>query len=432
MRNSSRPSCPHAPLLVFVSSVLAILFITLAAIASLADPDLAFAVSRSPRKEESCKDSASMLADLALQKVLKEASPIYGTTAVNYGAESETAAWMSAYHDETLLVHMNIPGTHDAATWSDSSPTQDSLEYMNGLANVSAARPDFYRCQARSIAAMLDAGIRVLDLRYALDVTRTNLVFWHGDALQSETASVDHVLYSLYNWLEWHKSEAIFLSFRYTGGVNDAVTQAMLYATLTSPAARQYMVQARGELGTLGQARGKITLLRRFHLDLLAPMYEKSVPGIHFSPNNWTDNGPDITLVYNETTGAAAYIEDYYRPLTPNNSTAESNIRWKVNATEAHLRKAASGDYPNSLYWTFASSTNIENNPPITPVIQALGNGSESTPDGGVNDQLLPFLESMRGKRLGIVMFDFYDDVAELIPTFLALLGPDESASFSR
>ncbi|KAF7190894.1 1-phosphatidylinositol phosphodiesterase [Pseudocercospora fuligena] len=413
--------------------MLAILLITLVAIASLADPGLAFAVSPSPRKEESSnEDSASLLADLALQKVLKQASPIYGTTAVNYGAESDTATWMSAYHDETLLVHMNIPGTHDAATWNYSSATQDSLEYINDLANISAVRPDFYRCQARSIAAMLDAGIRVFDLRYALDVTRTNLVFWHGDALQSETASVDDVLFSLYNWLEWHKSEAIFLSFQYEGGGNDVITQAMLYATLTSPAARQYMVQARGELGTLGQARGKITLLRRFDLNLLAPMYENSIPGVHFSPNNWTDNGPDITLIYNETTGAAAYIEDYYQPLTPNNSTAETNIRWKVNATEAHLRKAASGDHPDSLYWTFASSTNTGNNPPITPVIQALGNGSKTTPDGGVNDQLLPFFESMRGKRLGIVMFDFYDDVAELVPTFLGLLGPDESASFSR
>ncbi|EME81500.1 uncharacterized protein MYCFIDRAFT_189591 [Pseudocercospora fijiensis CIRAD86] len=350
-----------------------------------------------------------MLADLALQKVLKEAAPIYGTTAVNYGAESESATWMSAYHNETLLVHMNIPGTHDAATWNYSSAN------INNLADVSALRPDFYRCQARSIAAMLDSGIRVFDLRYALD-----------------TASVDDVLYSLYNWLEWHKSEAVFLSLQHEGGHDDVVTQAMLYAILTSPAARQYVVQARGELGTLGQARGKITLLRRFDLDLLAPVYEDSIPGVHFSPNNWTDNGPDMILIYNDTTGAAAYIEDYYQPLTPQNSTAESNIRWKVNATEAHLRKAASGDHPDSLYWTFASSSNTENNPPITPVMQALGNGSNSTPDGGVNDQLLPVFKSMRGKRLGIVMFDFYDDVAELVPTFLGLLGPDESASFSR
>ena len=59
--------------------------------------------------------------------------------------------------------------------------------------------------------------------------------------------------------------------------------------------------------------------------------------------------------------------------------------------------------------------------PYVWPVIQALGNGTEYTPKGGVNDLLLPFLKEQKGKRVGIVMFDFFDQPGDLIETFLDL-----------
>lgn len=142
---------------------------------------------------------------------------------------------------------------------------------------------------------MLDAGIRVFDLRYAYDVTNTTLTFWHGPGLQSETATVDDVLYGFYHWLDQHPSEAVFLSFQYEGStsmnsVDDAGVQLMLFDTLSSPAARQYVLQTTGSIGTLGEARGKITLLKRFDFDLLPASYTSELPGLHFSPNDWTDN----------------------------------------------------------------------------------------------------------------------------------------------
>jgi 1-phosphatidylinositol phosphodiesterase len=274
---------------------------------------------------------------------------------------------------------------------------------------------------------MLNAGIRVFDLRYAWDVTNTTLVFWHTYALASETATVDDVMYGFYQWLDDHPTEAIFLSFQYESGVaeystDDAGVQLQLYNTLTSPAARHYIHQS-NNLGALGEARGKITLLRRFDLNLLPASYTTSLPGLHFSPSDWTDNSPNITLVYNSKTNATAYIEDYYQPLTPQGSNASENIRWKLNATEAHLTWAASDAHPDDLFWTFASSTNVFNIPPDSPQIQALGNGT-LTPEGGVNNQLISFLKGMVGKRLGIVMFDFYEQPSELLPLFLSLLPP--------
>lgn len=364
------------------------------------------------------------LADLALSKVLQDSSPIFG----HYDdSQSSTATWMAAYSDDTKIVHMNLPGTHDAATWNYSQATQKSMKPITDLRHLEEPNPTFFRCQAKPMIDMLNAGVRAFDLRYAYDITRTNLVFWHGHALQSETATVDDVMFGFYHWLDNHPTEALFLSFQHEGGDNDKETQSMLYDTLTSPAAQNYVLQTRGTLGTLGEARGKITLLRRFDLDLLPPSYEASIPGLHFSPKNWTVNGANIELVYNTTTHETAYIEDYYHPDTPHGSRAEENIRWKLNATEAHLRRA-SGSHPGDLFWTFASSTNTDNEPPDTPRIQALGNGTAN----GVNQQLVPFLKSMQGKRLGILMFDFFEEPAGLVPLYLSLLPPKQARNYGK
>jgi len=59
--------------------------------------------------------------------------------------------------------------------------------------------------------------------------------------------------------------------------------------------------------------------------------------------------------------------------------------------------------------------------PPETPRIMALGNGTELTPLGGVNQQLVPFLKGLEGKRVGIVMFDFFGTPGDLAQTLLNL-----------
>lgn len=200
---------------------------------------------------------------------------------------------------------------------------------------------------------------------------------------------------------------------------NDAELQLQLFNTLTSPAARNYFVQTKDQLGTLGQARGKITLLRRFDLDQLPSSYTNALPGLHFSPSLWTDNGPDIALTYNTKQNLTAYIEDYYQPLTPFGSNATENIQWKYNATTKNIIKATT-EHPDSLFWTWASSTNLDNVPPEWPRNMALGNGT-LTPDGGVNQLLVPFLKQQKGKRVGIVMFDFFDQPSKLIDVFLSL-----------
>ncbi|PVH80863.1 PLC-like phosphodiesterase [Cadophora sp. DSE1049] len=394
---------------------LAVLIVSTQAFLSSASP-----TALSPRNVEST--TSNQLTQFALQKVLQDASPIFGPYKKT---TSKTSAWMKSYPDTTPLTHMNLPGTHDTQTWNYSLSTQQFLSGITSLGGQPVLPPSVFRCQEEPIISMLDAGIRVFDLRFAFDITNSSLVFWHSQALQSQSATVEDVLFGFYRWLDEHPSEAVLISLNYESATtryarNGEAVQRAIFEVLMSEVAKRYFVQRRNELGTLGEARGKITLLRRFGLDALPAEDEEAMYGVYFPAEQWKDNSPDIELVYNEARNLTAYIEDFYETGAPFGSGAGVNIQWKYNATMAHLVKAASSE-SDSLFWTFASAEFNADVPSVSPRIMATGNGTESTPLGGVNQRLVPFLKGMKGKRLGIVMFDFFGTPGNLVETLMGL-----------
>ncbi|KAI4278760.1 MAG: hypothetical protein L6R35_006077 [Caloplaca aegaea] len=366
------------------------------------------------------------LAALAMDRVRHEASPIFGPPLIAQSADTKLSTWMSSYSDDTKLVHMNIPGAHDAATWNYTPETQEALKNVTELAKMKVPPPDWLRCQEKSIVEMLEAGVRAFDLRFEQDIAHEKLVFWHGTALLSQTATVDDVMFGFYQWLDEHPTEVLFLSWMREGShVNAAAVQQRMYNTLTSPATKQYISPARDELGTLGEVRGKIILLRRFDLDLLETSYESTVPGIHFSPERWQDNGASITIIYNEdrvnsSGDGTAHIEDYYGPETLPSSSLQENIDIILGAVQSHLNQAANGEQPDALYWSFASGKNVRHDVAVTPALVAQGREGVR----GVNNHLLDYFTGKEGKRFGIVMFDFINKPEELIPLFLSLNAP--------
>lgn len=190
---------------------------------------------------------ATSLPEYALQKVLGDASPIFGNYVKETNANTE---WMKRYPDDTSIVHMNIPGTHDSATWNYSQVTQDALSSIADLNQVTVPPPETFRCQERSLISMLNSGIRAMDLRYAFDPTNTSLIFYHSQALLSEMANLQNVLFGFYQWLDDHPSETIILSLQYEGSTakyyaNDAKVQLALFDALTSTAARNYFLQTK-------------------------------------------------------------------------------------------------------------------------------------------------------------------------------------------
>ncbi|KAJ1540191.1 hypothetical protein HK405_011741, partial [Cladochytrium tenue] len=352
--------------------------------------------------------ATSAIQSLALNKVLSDAAPVFGTFSVS---SASTANWMSAYPDSTLLTDMNIPGVHDAATWNYTDAEQSALAHVTAVGGAYVYPAIAYRCQEQSMAALLDAGVRFFDLRVAFDVVNSTLVFWHSSALQSQTATFEDVLFGFYRWLDAHPTEMLFVSVMREIGTklyapNTAAEELAIYNALTNPAAQQYLLQTRGVLGTLGEARGRVVLLRRFTLDLLDSSYDDSLPGLYMNPSLWLDNNANFTLVYNSSTGASAYIEDYYET---SDQGYELNIQQKYNATIAHLALAAAAPTGSTgdLYITFASGEHDFGSPNVVPVYMALGVSSSTTPTGGVNTRLAAFLPSLAGKRLGIVAFDY-------------------------
>lgn len=390
--------------------------------------------------------SSSSLAQHALQKVIQDASEIYGPYNAggtnSTGNSSSRANWMSAYPDETLLTALNIPGLHDAATWNYSAARQAELRPIADLLGATLYDNRVYRCQQEPIASALDAGVRFLDLRYAAGPLGalagsapydTTLSLWHGTALQGARADLSAVFVALLAWLDAHPSETLLVSLQYESGTtptaaNDAATQSALRALLLeSPATAGRLLQvpagAAGGLGTLGAARGRIIVVRRFDLDQLPDAASAGLPGIRLSPTDWTDNGANISIVYDSTTNATAYIEDLYEPTADLGLAADAAayIAAKVDAVAAHLRLAAA-DETGSLFITFSSAEVDAADVAAVPEIMALGNGTDLTPDGGVNQQLLALLTGeLKGQRHGVVVVDFWDEPAGLLDAVLGL-----------
>ncbi|KLU83517.1 hypothetical protein MAPG_02575 [Magnaporthiopsis poae ATCC 64411] len=380
---------------------------------------------------------------------------IFGSSA---GPDGAFANWMAAYPDSTKIQHLNIPGTRDSATWLVRNGTTRSIAAPE---DVVTSTPKFNisscKMQDRSIADSLAAGVRFFDLRVNTDPDgKGRLVLYKGDLVLSEdTVSFEATLKALYGWLDAHSRELVLLSVALELGGNRDRSQAAqrasqqeLYRVLTSDPATRYFYRGdpRDELpANLGAARGKIVLLRRFApLDpLLGRGHDSELAGVGLPPDAWPVNSPGFAIVQNRDKNITTYVEDLHQPaaLLPASggfeglgfSGGDSNgnnyggdplkalavLPVKYNVTAEHLLKAASSAAPDSLFITFAGAMDEAGHPPIWPEVMALGNGSQYTPNGGVNNQLVPFIKSLAGKRLGIVVLDYYHQPNNLVQAIL-------------
>nr|GAT47304.1 PLC-like phosphodiesterase [Mycena chlorophos] len=360
------------------------------------------------------------LADHALQEILERAAPILGRTNDPVVPTPQTAHWMAKVPDDTRLVDMNLPGTHDAATWNYSAERQKELEKYTG-----PIYPNFvFRCQDRSLLQSLDDGIRVFDLRLGYNPGDDTIGFWHGRALLSPTTSFEDVLFGLYHWLLAHPTETILVSIQQEEGsltTYDKKFETILHTALSSPLAQRFWRLEPGRLGTLGEARGKMVLLQRFTYEFLSDVGERHEFGIHLGAAKWTPNGADIRIVYNEEPKRVAYVEDEFKPGVPANSGTDATISKKFSVLTGHLEKSLACDTPadveEALFVSFASAHANHDKIPITPNVMALGDGVTA----GINERLLPWVQARRGQRLGIILLDFYASQPELVEAIIGL-----------
>ena len=148
--------------------------------------------------------------------------------------------WMAKLPDARGLSELSIPGTHDAAA---------RFEPIAGTA----------RCQDLTIADQLTAGIRYLDLRCRH--VQDAFLMYHGPIDQNQT--FDDVLATLYAFLDAHPRETVIVSVKEEAAPTEDTRsfESTFESYVAKSPDRWYLGAAPPTLGT---ARGKLVLLRRF------------------------------------------------------------------------------------------------------------------------------------------------------------------------
>ena len=160
-----------------------------------------------------------------------------------------SADWMAALPDEMPLCDIVLPGTHDSAT-----------QYVQ-LAF-------FSKCQSLSIAQQLEAGFRYLDIRLG-DTEKGGDYprLMHGftnckTGIFGGTLTLDAVLADCYAFLAQHPTETVIFAVKHEHG--DSAVADFQRTLQGFTAAREANWLLTDTLPTLGEARGKLVLLRRW------------------------------------------------------------------------------------------------------------------------------------------------------------------------
>lgn len=194
--------------------------------------------------------------------------------------------WMTALPDGMPLSMLSIPGTHDSGA---------RLEPLSGTA----------QCQTLTIAEQLQAGVRYLDIR----CKRVNgvLKIYHGVADQKLT--FQEVLTQVYGFLDAHPGETVLMCIKEEDepSGNNPSFDAMVRAFTEEAPQRWYL---KNNIPLLGEARGRIVLMRRFSTG--------SAMGFDAS-SGWSDN-----TTFTLTTGSwRLSVQDRYQ-------VADGSEKWQA------------------------------------------------------------------------------------------------------
>ena len=160
-----------------------------------------------------------------------------------------SADWMAGIADDKLLSELVLPGTHDSAT-----------QYAQ-LAFIT-------RCQSLSIFEQLEAGYRYLDIRLddadrGADAPRLKHGFTNCKvSALGGTLTLDKVLADCYYFLTLHPTETVVFAVKHEyGDATDAAFETLLDGYFSANPTKWLLTDT---VPALGEARGKLVLLRRY------------------------------------------------------------------------------------------------------------------------------------------------------------------------
>ncbi len=309
--------------------------------------------------------------------------------------------WMSMITDDTLLSALSIPGTHDTPA------RRGAIE-----GGIAAERWGACQFQARTLPEQLKGGVRFFDFRV-----------WNGGNLCHGKVTIRGNILSemecIRDWLKQHPSECVLVSVKWeyevlvgkdTGesdsfahwlvekyliwehGFGDVLwTQSKISIFLII---RNYNTNRYSEtIPTLGQARGKIVLLKRFKY-ATEHCIQINIDG------NGNPQGP------NDTYPVAHRAQDKWD--LGDHPVEEKFQKVKQFISDALMRVRET----DVFYFNYCSGIKF---PAASPEQVALGvNGTDN--QGGVNGRLMQYLTGrdvnrrpLEG-RIGVTIMDFWDN----------------------
>ncbi|KAK1830330.1 PLC-like phosphodiesterase [Podospora conica] len=233
-------------------------------------------------------------------------------------SSAHLSTWMAPLPSTLPLSALSIPGTHNSPTYRVALPS--------------------VRCQAVSVAAQLAGGVRFLDVRVSCPggdpSSSTDLALVHSAfpvALSGAKYLAD-LLATVHAFLDANPSETVLLSLKREGtgkGTDQQLSQILARRYLAEPSAERWFAEPR--IPTLGEARGKIVLVRRFVVD--EGVAAERGGGFGIDGSVWPDNCEDGTCG-----GGLIRIQDYYDVAAPD------DIDKKIEFAAKGLERAAQRD----------------------------------------------------------------------------------------
>lgn len=224
------------------------------------------------------------------------------------------SSWMRSLKDETPLSALSIPGTHNSPTCHRALPS--------------------VRCQSASPPEQLQNGVRFFDIRVQPespeDLSKDALILVHSVFPISLTGPkyLRGLIEEVYTFLDQNPSETVIISIKRegTGNSTDAQLSRILKDHYAGDLNRWFTAP---RIPTLGEARHKIVLIRRFGLEEgLRGEWDGAGWGI--DAENWADNTPNATCPSGDIC-----VQDFYEV------GETENIDKKLTYSKEHLARAS-------------------------------------------------------------------------------------------
>ena len=191
------------------------------------------------------------------------------------------AEWMGCQLDSRYISLLSIPGAHDTgALWADGFPCNQG--------------PEFTIAQTENTFDQLNTGIRFLDIRFGSEswaAGQQRLRVYHGPCAQRIYADTSGpipngwyaLLTDVLHFLVLHPSETVIMSVKDEDTHHRVAFEQLMSDLIARTGRSRWWLN--DSIPRLGQARGKIVLVRRFTHEVL------NIGGMNASsgwPNNTT------------------------------------------------------------------------------------------------------------------------------------------------